>query len=126
MYKPLEGYGITDEWLAEAPSISNLFGSQIAAVLAKLLLWAHFEPSCMEDAVAPDVKRAVAVGAFIQFNHQVSSNFVIPNRVNHIQRVKLIESESGGLVTLGELVMPNFGDAPDWAKQCDRRSKNRT
>ena len=71
MYKALEGSGIIDEQLAEemAPSISNIFGNQIAAVLAKPMLWEYFEP-CMEDAVVPDIRRAV-VGAFIQFNHQV-------------------------------------------------------
>ena len=81
LYKPLEGSGITDEWLAEAvaPSISNVFGSGIAAVLAKPLLWACFEP-CMEDVVAPGIKRAV-VGS-IQFNHRVLSKFVIPDGVN--------------------------------------------
>ena len=108
LYKPLEGSGITDEWLAEAvaPSIANIFGNKVAAVLAKPLLWACFE-ECMEDAVPPDVKRAV-VGSFIEFNHRISRNFVIPDGVNPIQRVELIASESGGLVTF--LVAPNFGN----------------
>ena len=73
-----------------SPSISNIFGSQIVAVLAKPLIWACFEP-CMKDAVASDVKRAV-VGAFVQFNHQISRNFVTPDGVNPIQRVELIPS----------------------------------
>ena len=81
---------------------------KITAALAKLLLWAYFE-SCMEDALAPDLKLAV-VGSFIQFNHQILSTFVIPEGVNSIERVGLIPSESGGLVTFAELVEPNFGD----------------
>ena len=88
--------------------ISNIFENQIAAVLAKPLIWACVEP-CMEDAVAHGIKRAV-VGSFILFNHRVSSNFTIPDGVNPIQRVEVITSESRGLVTFDELVEPNFGD----------------
>ena len=72
----LHGSNITDEWLAESvvPSIDNVFGNQIAAVLVeKSLLWAYFEP-CMEDIVAPGVQRAV-FGSFVQHNHKLGSNF---------------------------------------------------
>ena len=113
LYKPLEGSGINDEWLAEevTPSISNLFRSGIATVLGKSLLWAYFEP-CMEDVVAPDIKRTVVI-AFIWFNRRISRNFVIPDGVNPIHQVELIPSESGGLATFDELVEPNFGDELD-------------
>ena len=68
MYKSLVDLGVTDECLANSVArqiISNVFGDNVSAILAKPLLWVYFEES-MTDFVPSDIKREVVVVSFIQ------------------------------------------------------------
>ena len=93
LYKHLQQSGITDEWLlaqAVAPRIANEFCNDVAAILAKPLLWACMEEESMIDLLVPaDIKRDV-VAAFVQLQSAV------PDGTNPIERVEVIASESGG------------------------------
>ena len=98
LYKPVEGSGITDEWLAQsvARRIAHVLNPQVAAILAKPLLWACFEDS-MSDAVPANIKREV-VASYIGLQSG------LPEGTNPIKKVQMIPSESNGQVSFDELV----------------------
>jgi hypothetical protein len=97
LYKPKDGSGITDEWLARevAPGISTSFGVAVGAILAKSLLWACFEPSTIELVPSSILNRAVS--KFILLESPIADG------VNPIERVEVIASEFGGTINLDEI-----------------------
>lgn len=117
LYKPLRQSGITNEWLAQsiAPRIANVFGNNIAAILAKPLLWA-----CMDDSMDPqvpeDIKREV-VAAYVQLE------CAVPEGTNPIEKVEVIASESQGVVSFDELADPTDGEEDGGGRQGMRRSQ---
>ena len=60
-YKVKEGCGISDEWLVlhVAPGIASQFGNEVAAILAKPLLWAVFDPDISSMVPASIRQRVV-------------------------------------------------------------------
>ena len=55
-YKVKNGLGITEDWLATeiCPNIAGAFDKEVAAILAKPLLWAAYDPS-MKDQMHIDM-----------------------------------------------------------------------
>ena len=91
-YKPKDGSGITDAWLARevAPHITQAFGITVGAILGRALLWACHEPSAVER-VSPDVCGQV-IAAWGQRlllprmeNRHISDNAELKRRIRRLE-----------------------------------------
>lgn len=100
LYRAKEGSGITDDWLAReiTPGITGSFNESVAAILAKSLVWACFEPSAM-DMVPADIRYSVN-NKFIDLDSDWDGN--------PMERLQVAASEVNGTVTLDPL--PNEGE----------------
>ena len=96
LYKVKGGLGLTDQWIANeiAPSITSVFGPKVGAVLGKVLLWACFEATVV-DQVAPDIRHNVIAKL-------ITKNTGLPDGENPIERVQVLPSEVDGCVSLDE------------------------
>lgn len=96
-YKVKEGLGITDQWLATeiCPNIAGAFDHRVAAILAKPLLWACFEPNVMTEV--PNELYQTVCGKIR------ASNLNLEQGVNPIEKVELIPSQTDGNVDMDEV-----------------------
>ena len=108
VYKLKEGCGLSDEWLIEhvAPSIRAKFGDQVAAVLAKPLLWACLDDDCAE--MVPEYIRARIITAL----DEVSEANNLPDGENVVDKVYTIVREVEGEVVFTEVPSDLRSGAP--------------
>ena len=95
-YKPKDGSGVTDEWLAQniAPNISVVFGAGVGAILGRVLLYCCLDEG-LDDRVPGDISRRVldkwsGCEQFSQF----------PNNGNPIEKVVVFPERYNGRITL--------------------------
>ena len=99
-YKLKEGIGITDHWLATeiCPNIAGSFDNTVAAILAKPLVWACYEPSTIEEVPVDLYARVTTkIGAL----NLESVNFEAGE--NPIKKVEIIPSQTDGNVDMDEI-----------------------
>ena len=111
LYKPVEGCGITDEWIENVtPNIVSAFSNEVAVILGKEILWVCFEPSLI--GVVPDDIRRNVMALFIQLNERVRANggvgIAVDDGANPICKAKMIASEPGGKIDFDELFEPEI------------------
>lgn len=99
MYKLKDGCGLSNEWLSEhvAPAIQQCFGSGVAEILAKPLLWACLDEECA--SMVPEHIRVRILNALRNFTEQSS----LAEGENCVEKVLVIASEVEGVVSLDEV-----------------------
>ena len=98
-YKVKEGCGISDQWLKEnvAPGIASQFSGPVAAVFAKPLLWAVYDPDV--SSLVPASIRQRIVAAY----NALGEDAMLADDQNPIEKVLLTCYESGGQVFIEEI-----------------------
>ena len=98
MYKLVDGCGLSNEWLVQhvTPAIQHCFGSGVAGILAKPLLWACLDEDCA--SMVPDPIRVRVLNALHTVNEQSS----LPAG-NCVEKVLIIATENDGVVSLDEV-----------------------
>ena len=98
-YKVKEGCGISDEWLVlhVAPGIASQFSNEVAAILAKPLLWAVFDPDV--SSMVPASIRQRVVTAY----NALGEDLRLADNQNPIEKVELVCYENNGVVAIDEI-----------------------
>ena len=95
-----------------APAIANVFGSQVAAILGKALLWACFDPAMQASGLIPEDVKSNVVASWIQLNYSLPVTDRLDRDVNPMKRVELMCTEIGGRVHFDELADPDNPGGP--------------
>lgn len=99
MYKLKPGCGLSNEWLVEhvTPAIQHCFGSGVAEILARPLLWA-----CIDEACASMVPEHIRI-RILNALQSVSEQSSLEAGENCVEKVLTIVSEVEGQVCLDEV-----------------------
>lgn len=98
-YKVKDGCGISDEWLINhvTPGIASQFNDAVAAILAKPLLWATFDPGV--SSLVPASIRQRVVTAY----NALGEDARLADDQNPIEKVELVCYENNGEVIIDEI-----------------------
>jgi len=104
-YALKEGSGLSDDWLVQnvTPNIADVYGAEVAAILAKPLLWALFEDILVGSDHVPQFIHNRVIMAYNNLNER------LPNDQNPIKKIRL--------VPWGEEAEVHLDEVPDELQQ---------
>jgi hypothetical protein len=104
-YALKEGSGLSDDWLVQnvTPNIADVYGAEVAAILAKPLMWALFEDILVGSDHVPQFIHNRVIMAYNNLNER------LPNDQNPIKKIRL--------VPWGEEAEVHLDEVPDELQQ---------